>query len=225
MAASWTITGHLHENTSQGTHTLLTASALAFGGGSQWDPILTAIQVDDANTSLHIGGTVAADSPDTCEAPHLHALGKPINTVAGAYVDTTPAASIVQGWIGDGLTTGGGYVPAMDVSSPGAHHGIRFLFNYDNAVEITNAEIWAGTGAQVTVTDHDNCGIWMVELNTSAGNVWVQPYYGNTLALTEKSSKEANSAENHNWYIGISVVASAVGFEADNKFKITTTYQ
>jgi hypothetical protein len=226
MAASWTVYGHTGNATSSGnTHTLLTNSALAFGGGHRWDAILTAIQVDNANTSLHIGGTTGSDSPDCCPSPHLHVLSKPINTVTGAYVDTTPGASGASGWISDD-TGVGGYVTPIDVDSPAAYHGIRFHFNYDNAVEITNAEIWAGTGADVTVVNHDNCQVWMCELYTSkSANSWERPYYGSTIALTEKSSKEANSAHNHNWHIGMSIIASAVGFEADNKFKITCTYQ
>ena len=214
MAAAWTIYG-IHSSDAASTaaswrHTLLADSALAFGGGTRASAILTAIQKDDYNTSVHIANSATQGSAyDTCPSPHLHVLTKCVNTVTGCYADTVPQATYIT--IADG--------------SPAPAKGIMFRFTYDSAIEITNAEIWAGTGAQVDVFNHENCQIWMVELNTSVGLTWVRPYYGSTLALTEKSGKQPNSNTQHDWYVGMSLKASAVGYEADNKFKITCTYQ
>lgn len=211
MAATWTITGfHGSSNTdtSSSRRELTDTAALAFGGGGRSSSLLTAIQKDYPNFSLHIADAATETPGDTCPSPHLHVLSYALDTAGYCYND--------------------GVYQEIDhaASTPNPCKGLEFRFDFpDTEVEITQCDIWAGNGAAVTNMTQ-SCAAYFVELADGDGNamgadVWSKAFYGSALSL----HPWATAAYSRTWYCGISIVASAVGFTNTNKMKIEATYQ
>jgi len=207
MAATWEVTGIAGDSntaTAGAVRVPINAtSAIAFGGGTRGTALLTAIQKDEVAMSMHICDAASESAHDRCASPHMHVMAYAA-TAGYCYNDTV--------------------YEAISVASPPAARGIEFRFGFDSDVEITACTIHAGTGANVDGMT-ENCGIYFCERSNSSavcGQVtWSRAFYGSALSLHPFST----AANSRDWYVGISLKATAVGFESDNKIKIEATYQ
>lgn len=180
------------------------SSALAFGGGTRADTILTAIQLNGRNSSLHVATAATITAVDGCAAPHANVLTYSA-TATGCYINNAAA-----------LTT-------FAVGTPATSRGVGFYFKYNDgataqATEVTQCQIWAGTGAGVT-GNPQGCNIYLVELQQNTKS-WSAATSDSKVPLHTSFTKDI-----HFWPIGISLVATAVGFKSNNRVKIENTFQ
>lgn len=210
--AEWKVWGSTAASnlTTEPTRVYLTGNrAFAFGGGSRSSSILTSIQINTWNSSLHVSSTEAVSATDVCPSPHLHVVKRATNTANGIYID-------------------GGATMRTLVSSPHASRGIGYQFRYlpndvtPQAIQVTLAQMWVGTTANVIGSPLPGCTIQLTEINiSSATNMWHTAY--NTRRLTMSSGGSVSTCKT--WYTVMALKATAVGFNNASRVRFEITFQ
>jgi hypothetical protein len=185
--------------------------ALAFGGGTRNSTILTAIQINTLNGSMHVASDTTQTATDLCPpaamSPTCHnVIVKADGTATGCYINNAAA-----------ITT-------FAVGTPATCRGVGVYFKYADgataqSTEVTQAQVWVGTGAAVTGTNGPGGTIYVVELQR-AGKSWSTPTSASKTTLNTSYPKA-----NHFWPLGFALKATAVGFNNQLKAKVEVTFQ
>lgn len=205
--------------TSSGVRILVEgATSLAFGGGTRTSGVLTAIQLNNVNTSLHVStgyssNQVTAVDPLAPNVAPMHIIGLPLNP------SNIAAASASNFYLDNSAS-----IRTFGAASPvNANTGIGFWFKYNDgatiqATEVTQCQVWVGTGAGCT--GNTLGGKYYITELKQAGKSWAYATSNSKITLHTSASKGQ-----HYWYLAIGYYATAVGFQNNNTIKISNTFQ
>jgi len=198
-------------STSTATAVFLSSSsayALSFGAGGRSN-FQGNINLNTWNNALHLAANTAESSTDLCVTNHLW----PLHPASG-FSPTGGWSSAAVCYINSASS-----IATMSASSPRPSQGIDLHFNHTFGVRCNPVNVWAGSG---TTGDSPitNCIVGMVELHTVSPQ-WSTPDPTNKLSLTAHT---ASADTDHDWFIGISIMPTIVGFNDSNRLKVECTY-